>query len=973
MKVFKPDWINHDGMSICSIDVHPDGSRVATGGQGGSSGRIVIWNMAPVIDEGVENDESIPKMLCQLDNHLACVNCVRWSYSGKYLASGGDDKLVMIWTISKSLGSNTVFGSKGKVNVEAWRCTHTLRSHNGDVLDMAWSPYDRWLATCSVDNTIIVWRADNFPEIISILKGHTGLVKGVSWDPVGKYLGSQSDDKSVRIWRTCDWSTETVIRKPFEQCTPTTMVLRLSWSPDGQILVTAHAMNGTGPTAQIIERDGWDHSKDMVGHGLAVTCARYSPAITETTKKGKNQHTCNCALGSRDLSVSVWMTGMERPLTVIKDLFSSPVLDLGWSSNGQFLMACSGDGSTAYMEFSSQEIGRPISDHERNVVLEKLYGKVTLGTGNDLLMIENPEILARTAKLKEESKKSEDSIHRIEAKLKKSLKSHSTSATEPLQTNGSSQLCSLTSPVTPNSSNNIDNHLSSKESKGTKKQIETRTSDGRRRITPIFIPLNVENCEEITPFCADSMPSFSSCMSKSRIVIEKRDDVVVTPNVTPAKSTGTQSASTPSKCSTPTLNTTLTQSPKVEVPPSTNAFSSLIATVEKSHTTVKRPRSHTLGMNVKKKKLKETKEVPAPSKRCLSQLPLDLLPPLVLANARHVKLSKTRNYVNVENSVSKGPAGQLSVLRLISPDAEDKPVWELALGAEVCGCVGTADWLALACDDSTLRFVDTRRGTHLVPPICLGSRPSLLTHSHAHVVSITTSGALTLWKVINGLPQAVLYDKSLAPLVPSEGEFRVKECFVNEAGEPVVALSCGKAFLYSVTHNCWLLIANTNDPVMRSTHLSYRSSLRSVSPTESLPLKSVQIATFNGLSTGSGRVSVGSEFGSICTMTYLDTQISSSRALNSRPEYKFWFLALVRFLVQHDHEVRLRSICEDLLGPTYASINNRHSHWEEEILGFNKHALLREVLKEMTQNLKLQRLYTEIVSQLELSPIKEET
>ncbi|CAB0007401.1 unnamed protein product [Nesidiocoris tenuis] len=367
MKVFKPDWIHHDGTSICSIDIHPDGSRVATGGQGVNSGRIVIWNMAPVIHESVEADESVPKMLCQLDNHLACVNCVRWSYSGKYLASGGDDKLVMIWTISKSLGSNSVFGSRGKVNVEGWRCSHTLRSHNGDVLDMAWSQYDQWLATCSVDNTIIVWRADNFPEKVTVLRGHTGLVKGVSWDPVGKYLGSQSDDKTVRIWRTCDWSTETVIKKPFERCAGTTMVLRLSWSPDGQILVTAHAMNGDGPTAQIVERDGWEHSKDMVGHGKAVTCTRYSPAITETTRKGRKLQSCTCALGSRDMSVSIWTTSMERPIVVIKDIFSKPVVDLGWSSNGRYLMACSADGSTVFMEFSSDEIGHAISEQQRSV------------------------------------------------------------------------------------------------------------------------------------------------------------------------------------------------------------------------------------------------------------------------------------------------------------------------------------------------------------------------------------------------------------------------------------------------------------------------------------------------------------------------------------------------------------------------------------------------------------------------------
>ena len=27
----------------------------------------------------------------------ACVNSVRWSWSGTFLASGGDDKLIMIW------------------------------------------------------------------------------------------------------------------------------------------------------------------------------------------------------------------------------------------------------------------------------------------------------------------------------------------------------------------------------------------------------------------------------------------------------------------------------------------------------------------------------------------------------------------------------------------------------------------------------------------------------------------------------------------------------------------------------------------------------------------------------------------------------------------------------------------------------------------------------------------------------------
>lgn len=57
----------------------------------------------------------------------------------------------------------------------------------------------------------------------------------------------------------------------FCQCGGTTHVLRLSWSPDGHYLVSAHAMNNSGPTAQIIERDGWKTNMDFVGHRKAVT------------------------------------------------------------------------------------------------------------------------------------------------------------------------------------------------------------------------------------------------------------------------------------------------------------------------------------------------------------------------------------------------------------------------------------------------------------------------------------------------------------------------------------------------------------------------------------------------------------------------------------------------------------------------------------------------------------------------------
>lgn len=37
---------------------------------GEDSGKVVIWNMAPVLREEDEKNVNIPKMLCQMDNHL---------------------------------------------------------------------------------------------------------------------------------------------------------------------------------------------------------------------------------------------------------------------------------------------------------------------------------------------------------------------------------------------------------------------------------------------------------------------------------------------------------------------------------------------------------------------------------------------------------------------------------------------------------------------------------------------------------------------------------------------------------------------------------------------------------------------------------------------------------------------------------------------------------------------------------------
>ena len=45
---------------------------------GDDSGKVVIWNMAPIRDEKEEADINVPRILCQMDSHL-----------GKDFESGG--------------------------------------------------------------------------------------------------------------------------------------------------------------------------------------------------------------------------------------------------------------------------------------------------------------------------------------------------------------------------------------------------------------------------------------------------------------------------------------------------------------------------------------------------------------------------------------------------------------------------------------------------------------------------------------------------------------------------------------------------------------------------------------------------------------------------------------------------------------------------------------------------------------------
>uniref|UniRef100_A0A671S413 Protein HIRA n=1 Tax=Sinocyclocheilus anshuiensis TaxID=1608454 RepID=A0A671S413_9TELE len=941
-KMLKPSFLlYHYGKPIFSVDIHPDGTKFATGGQGEDSGKVVIWNMAPVLREEDEKNENIPKLLCQMDNHLACVNCVRWSNNGLYLASGGDDKLVMVWKRAAFIGPSTMFGSSSKLaNVEQWRCVMILRNHTGDVMDVAWSPHDVWLASCSVDNTIVIWNARKFPEIVMTLKGHTGLVKGLTWDPVGKYIASQADDHSLKVWRTMDWQMETNITKPFSECGGTTHVLRLSWSPDGQYLVSAHAMNNSGPTAQIIERDGWKTNMDFVGHRKAVTVVKFNPKIFK--KKQKNGSTpkpscpyCCCAVGSKDRSLSVWLTSLKRPLVVIHDLFDKSIMDITWTLNGLGLLVCSMDGTVAFLDFSQDELGDPLNEEEKNAIHQNIYGKslaITMESHLSSTIIENPEML----KYQQERQGNQN----------------------PNGAQGSShenQTAKLTNVLNGESLEDIRKNL-------LKKQVETRTADGRRRITPLCIA----QLDTGGPAAVNSIGMKSNLLLTSASKIE------------PMKALDSRfterSKATPGVTSVPlTIGITpldrVKDSSSVKEPKGKDETSSDSEDkgMVKSLSMAKR-KGEMEGAEVveKRKKGRPRKDAKMmmPISQPFPQTPVSaekepsrLTTPVAVLKLPTPSIQKSFStqvstdaitYLEVENEVSVVSGARLSQLKWSREGRE----WDMLL---------TSPHNA-SCEDRTLS-VFTTCGRRLIPSIILSAPMSALHCSGHFVMALMASATLSVWDVQK--QTALVKNESLNPIL-SGTDATVSQSFLTQQGVPVVSLSNGKTYCFNSSLETWNLIADKQDSLVQCA--DFRNCLTSQDALGSMgPLALTQSRNLSAGRLASRFSSTPHHLQQGMTLAFLENQLSSALILLSASEYRHWLLIYARFLVNEGYEQRLRELCQDLLGPVHKSSS---SSWEPTVLGLRKRDLLTEVMPVIGQNLRFQRLFTEYQDQLELLRLK---
>eukprot|EP00798_Chlamydomonas_sp_ICE-L_P018440 gene18440-24915_t len=400
----KVPWIGHDGGPIFSIDVHPSGEKLVTSGQ---DNKIRIWNLLPALHEQYERDPSVPRVLATMENHLCAVNVVRFSHNGQYLASGADDKIngpdagahghclsgfshngqylasgaddkiVCIFQLQAGQ-AKAAFGSNQVASLENWRQFQSLRGHDNNVVDLAWSPDDKFVATASLDNLVIIWDVASGGRV-AVLSGHQGFVKGVAWDPFNVFVASQGENDGVFIWRVSDWSLVKKIKEPLGDTCSVAFHTRLGWSPDGQILAAANAFDSSH-LAPLIQRNTWTSDHSYVGHRAPVVVVRYNPRFFYPLAKAPVVVVPYSLCFFYPLAKSGSLAGDE-----------GGVMDAAWTPDGYSLFLASYDGTVAAVRFKEEEIGKVIPEKEVQELFSALYGDPTVRMGSTLA--ESVEVL----------------------------------------------------------------------------------------------------------------------------------------------------------------------------------------------------------------------------------------------------------------------------------------------------------------------------------------------------------------------------------------------------------------------------------------------------------------------------------------------------------------------------------------------------------------------------------------------------
>ncbi|BGO91897.1 hypothetical protein NBRC10512_007688 [Rhodotorula toruloides] len=986
MHIIKPSWVSHPDetrptkpdLTIFSLDVHPDNSRLATGGL---DSIVRIWSTVPILNEQAEkDDERCPKLLSTLTAHTGVIMSVRWNNAGGYLASGSDDRVVMIWAHDGGKGGK-VWGTE-TTNVENWKATRRLVGHNSDVAGVAWSPDDAYVASVGLDNIVLVWSGQNF-ELVRKLDAHAGFVKGLVFDPVGQFLATQADDNSLKVWRTDDWALQADITDPFVDA-PKATVVRPTWSPDGAHIVTPNSMNGPVFCAAVIQRTTWLSPASLIGHPDIVQAASYNPLIflRDPSKPPDMSNVCSllalCAQGT----VSLWFTDTSQPFVVVNDLFDREALDLSWSRDGKQLWASSSDGQVAVLTFDYGEFA-PVAPEGTKAALHATYGY----TPSRARLVAAPAVVANGIGAAGGAATPGGPAGGTLAQPNTLVARKGPGAKRPRTVQLSTQ--PLPAQQQPVASTSAAAFASAPTLPG------SAASAFQQAAAQQPVPQQM--------FGAPPPPAAASTSRK-----RKASNVPVEGGPTAAPPPGAYPHPYPY----------LAEAPPPQIPGYGSA--------PRLSSAPYRLAGHTLRGDPAPPDEELRELVPAYAlydrevtfrvtnrRRAEGGRKRLAVPQVVTFGKVALEDSDAKDTLEYRNFAQGDRKGEAEITVVTSK----KPLWTDYVPKYVVNATGSPVFSAVSLEDGSM-VAWSPTGRRLIPTLVLDAPCSFLTAEGSYLMAITALGTLTVWNLSPSIPKprSIYPPLNISSLLASSAtrihpDPAITTSALLPNGSPLLALDSGATFSYDADLAAWTRVseawwskadtwegrrgrhsapggaagrgivkkieAAVNEIVVDDQQVEQDETTDEEDADEGK--KADGDVEMNGGSADKGKgkavegedesdddeprppkrtVPQGSptepqggagDFRIAVTLAHLETRIKAAQALDSPAEYRNFLLAYAKRLADEGLRSKAEELIKELLGPIYHNPNRKEEEWSPTVLGLQKRDLLREVLRELAK------------------------
>lgn len=312
----------------------------------------------------------------------------------------GDDNAILIWNVShdnvipESTCSTDSAEQESKLECATWSVHKTLRGHLEDIYDLAWSNDSTMLLSGSVDNSAILWDIEK-AQPIRVFKDHKHYVQGVAFDPSGEYIATLSSDRSLKIHninkprnvknavytvqRLVTPNTENTFFRTFKDETLSTFFRRLSFSPDGNILIA--------PTAQYMVNEKlinvslvftrYSLDKPVLYHlanDKPSILVRFNPFLyklvpTTDTPLFDLPYRMIYAIATLD-TVVLYDTQRIGALAIVGQIHYANLTDLTWSNDGRILAISSTDSYCTLVLFEEGELGEIYTNCAESVTMD---------------------------------------------------------------------------------------------------------------------------------------------------------------------------------------------------------------------------------------------------------------------------------------------------------------------------------------------------------------------------------------------------------------------------------------------------------------------------------------------------------------------------------------------------------------------------------------------------------------------------